>query len=359
MRLEPITLSEIVNTNLFWENPNINFVSPIYDNDLKVIRNGIELDLEYATDYLSRIEIPKIGKIRRELLIKNIIGLLVVSIVTSLFGTVINIGPNFLPKEPGYWKYMILQFSILSAFLFGFVSLFEIIYSKKRWTKRCVLNGSVINPGKKKRCDFITAQRDVESIIESCYLPLSYKHYIPYGFDYFRIVNRMIGKLTPKTNLYFEYNRCIASISESNGLIKTVSSFVVGVCIEVFSFVDLFKELEVFRVNMILSAILVIIASIFIGYSFVSAKYNKAYIKMDSILYLYSYMYLDMPFNSESKNNCEIIKLDKEISIDYQSEQTERIVSEMNRYSSNHICLRQAIVKDDQLLLFGVKFKTK
>ena len=38
MRLDDIQLEDIIGTALFWENPDICFVSPLYDKSLKVTK---------------------------------------------------------------------------------------------------------------------------------------------------------------------------------------------------------------------------------------------------------------------------------------------------------------------------------
>lgn len=354
MRLDDIQLEDIIGTALFWENPDICFVSPLYDKSLKVTKNGNVMELDYAADYNSLIEPFDIKKLRAKLLIKSLTMCLIISLIMSLFGTVINIGSNFLFKEPGYWKYMILQFSTLSAFLFGFATIFEIKFFNKNWTQKCILNSTILKPSKDQKCDIFTAKKDLNVLFSANNISLNHSGYVPYGDKYFCKLLKAIKNYSYRTDIIAEYNKTLSNINCSPSIIKSILSFAIGVGIEVFSFLDLYGELELFRNNMILSSVLVVILSLTLSYFLVKYRFESSYIKLDSLLYLYSYMYLEMPFSTNEEHdevpieNIDVNNL--EATIDYCIEQYKKKVD-------FYVFKRLVVLKDNSLIIYKSNIK--
>ena len=348
MDFEPIRFEQIVNTSLFWQNPSICFLSPKYQGNLTVNNNGEEIELKHAVNYCPFLEIGLKKKRFGYILYASLISLLF-SFITSLFGTVINFGPDILPKEPGYWKYMILQLSILSAFLFGFSSVFEIIYSNNNWTNRCTMNSIVMQVEKKARCDCYKAKQDVIKILSNCNTMYVFKDVLPYGDFYFDKIIDEIQDISFKNNLIEEYNKQLSIINSRSSLLKCIVSFLIGVSIEIFSFIDLFNDLQVFRTNMIVSGILIIVLSFFLSWFVVKNRFEKAYIKMDSLLYLYSYIFLDMPF---SKENPQIIFLDEEKAAD--NDYINQIIEQLSASKNKYIYSRQIEIIKNKVIFYKI-----
>ena len=356
MRIDNIHFEDIIGTNLFSENPNICFVSPIYSKDMDVINKGRKQKLDDSADYSLLLGRIMIKNIKTKLIVKNLLFVLVFSLTTSLLGTIINVGPNILPREPGYWKYMALQLSILSAFLFGFSILFELYFFKKHWTQRCISNASVLKEDREEKCGIETAKEDLIEMFKHCNISLSNKRPIPYGSKYFYLISKEMRRFSYSTNLTSEYNKNVTLINSRPDLLKSIVALVVGVGIEIFSFLDTFDALSAFRNNMIVSASLIIPLSIFLGYSMVSLRFEKTYIKLDALLYLYSYMYLDMPFNPNAEEY-------KKVEISYKNTNNieamvEYEISKLSEQYSQHIFYRLVISDESCLKIYGIKNST-
>ena len=349
-----IELEEVVGTNLISDNPAICFISPLYSKGFIVNNNGKKSKLEDSIDYISLIETSSYKALKMWIIVRSVLFVIVMSLFLSLIGTVINIGPGFLPKEPGYWKYMVLQFSILSAFLFGFANLFEIMFFNKPWTQRCILNEVVMTSGKEEKCDFYAAKKDLKNLFAGCHVSIINNREFPFEFDYFKMISKALNDFSYKTNLVLEYKRLLSQISGSGNIIKCVASLLVGMGIEVFSFVDLYSELISFRNNMILSVILITLLSIALAYYYTNNKYEKAYIKLDALLYLYSYIFLDMPIVTDNEK-CLIIELNEETNINNFDAMIQYEISELEKKLNQHIYCRLVFTDAKCMKVYGIK----
>ncbi len=356
MMLGQIKPEEVIGTNLISDNPDICFISPLYSKDFTVINNGKKCKLEDSIDYISLLETSRYKTLKTWMVVRSALFVIVMSLILSLFGTVVNIGPGFLPKEPGYWKYMALQFSILSAFLFGFANLFEIIFFNKPWTQRCILNEVVMTSGKEEKCDFYVAKKDLTNLFADCHISINNNREFPFGFDYFAMISKALNDFSYKTNLVLEYKRLLSRINDSGSVIKCVASLLVGIGIEVFSFVDLYNELTNFRNNMILSAILITLLSISLAYYLTKNKFEKTYIKLDALLYLYSYIFLPMPIVTNNED-CLIIELNEEADINNFDAMIQYEISELEKKLNQHIYSRLVFVDANCMKIYGIKRK--
>ena len=356
MMQDPIKLEEIVESNLFWENPNINFIAPFYDGDFEVLKNGNKTPLRYSINNYSLFEMVDINKMKRNLLIQNLLFCFVISFLSTFLVSALEIGPTILFKESGYWKYIMLQLSILSAFLFGFSSVFELFFYKQSWSQRCILNSNVMRGDKIEKCNIDIAREDLKRLLSNGSVSLHHKNYIPFGDRYFEKIVREIEKVSYKNNIFFEYNKALSKISCSQSLLKSIVSLIIAVSIEAFSFIDLYADLIVFRTNMIASAILILFVSLYFGYVLTKNRFEKAYIKLDALLYLYSYMFLEMPYD---KNKTQHISID--IGSAYDKEGIEALIAykiyQFTQKTKKYVYFRQVEVNDDKLLIYGFRSK--
>lgn len=354
MMFGQIKPEEVIGTNLISDNPDICFVSPLYSKGFTVVNNGKKCKLEDSIDYIPLLEAGSYKSLKTWLIVRSALFVIVMSLTLSLIGTVINIGPGFLPKESGYWKYMALQFSILSAFLFGFANLFEIIFFNKPWTQRCVLNETVMVSGKEEKCDFYIAKKDLKNLFASCGVSINNNREFPFGFDYFSMISKTLNEFSYKTNLVLEYKRLISKINDAGSVIKCLASLLVGIGIEVFSFIDLYSELANFRNNMIISAILITLLSILLAYYFTKNKFEKAYIKLDALLYLYSYIFLCMPIVADSEE-CLIVEINEKIDRNNCDGMIQYKIFELEKKLNQHIYYRLVFVDTNCMKIYGIK----
>lgn len=313
MKLFSISFINILDTDVIWQNPDFNFVSPYYDENLKILDNGRTVSLANSIRHDDPIVFSDPKKFRRRLFIEQFIVALVLSFVSTFITSIIRIGDSFLFNEPGFWKYIILQLSILSVFFIGATSLMTIYCFKREWTQRCILNSSIFKDNLTRKCSVQVAIKDLANLFSKEYIS-SLETKLPHKSDYLNDIVKSFAKYDNNTNFKELYNKELSKINNSPNIFTSIVSLIIGVLIELFSFIDLYSELETFRANLIVIAIIIIVFSIIASITLVKSRFANSYIKLDGITYLYSYMYLKMPYdcNSIEQSSIEIPILDNE-----------------------------------------------
>ncbi len=304
-------LEDMLKTDLLSEKPNTCFVSPLFSDDFPLMHKGIESKISNLKNSSCLLEVNNLNKLKSKIIIKNFVLIIAFALIIPLFGMLFKVGDSFLPAEPGFWKFMVLQFSIMSVLLFGFSECFESHFVKKEWAQRCIANASIIKTDKKKKCSLDIAKKDLTELFLNSNISFKNEYCFPQGNSYFKCVNNEINKITFKGNIFLEYNRLLPKINASPNVLKSIFSILLGFFIEVFTFLDVYDELQLFMTNLLLSAIIICIMSLLLSYQLISSKYEKTVIKFDALLYLYSYMYLDMPFLAD-KEKCTVLNIEKE-----------------------------------------------
>lgn len=341
-----ISLTKILKTNVISDNPTISFVSDVYDPDFKVVNNGAVLRLEDTVEDDVFLDVTSSKKAIASLLTRNILIMFLVNFVLSLFGTVITFGNNFLPEDPNYWKYMILEFSYFSSCLMGFADLITNYYVGKRWTKKCIANAKIFNGESIYRCSFLRAKRDVMNILSKQYIRYKDERYFPYGDAYYDIVSKKVSKIDNCSSLESSYLKELSKISSSSSTLRTISTFLLSAAIQLFTFFDSYNQLKTFFTNIMIVAFLIPVVSYFLASTIIGNRFLRTYTKLDAIAFLYSYLCLEMPIGNsfsyrkslEKCNDCE-----SEDELDYYVQNESSIIKK-------HICIRNAKIINGELL---------
>lgn len=352
-RIGKVSLEEVVGTDLPFENPKICFASPLFSNDFVVAHNGQKDKLGCSADSLPH---SIYGKHRKALVGQTFVSCLLIFAITSIIQfifTAFKIEPGFLPKENGFYKYLIFQLSALSAFVLGFASLFEIIFSRNQWLKRCVLNESVLTPGKEAKCNIDVAKCDLKELLRTSHVSIDNDRKFPCGTSYFEKVSKAISTISYKDDLIYGYKSLLSTINGNSSVTRTIVSFVFGFLIDILSFIDIYSDYAVFRNNMILSSILMFLLFPVVVYFSVKFKFEDAYIKLDALFYLYSYMFLEMPFLKDEKHLTYKIRENEHlISVE---DTKEHCISELEKRINQHIYRRLVLVEGNNLIIYGLQ----
>lgn len=327
-----ISIKRIIREGIISENPNVNFISDSFDSKKMIIHNGEKVELSnFEERTISYSDLKRFLDKTKSKIIVNYIWVALLIFISSSIGTVVTFGESFLPKEPNFWKYMIFQFSLFLAYIIGFMDISSIKHFKNNWTQKCIKNQGLFNSFNSRKCSLPRTKDDLDFILSNIEIHQHEEEYFPYGTQYFNKVIKEIKKIKKLNNLEDEYIKELSKINSSPNLFKSIISLVLGVCIQIFSFVDLYNVLTTFRGNMIGLLILVPIMSFFFSEFVVAYLFNKAYIRLDAKAYVYSYAFLQMPFDLQDGINSN----DENEAAYYAQEKSK----EINR----HVCVRDMI----------------
>lgn len=289
----------------FADNPNINFLSFYYDEELEI---SVEREKAKIKDIiLSQYNLRLVGDIEKAkfaLLIPEVILLFIINILLSLIQSVFTVG-GFFTFGADYWKYMLYQLTFMSTMIGAFYSLFWSIFSRKKQLNYYGRISHTINSIRLQKCAFESAKRSVLAILENSYIYGDNDCFqkLPFGKDYLKMLKTSVSSTKTISQYEYEYNKTLSSISNRGSMLFAIVGVVLSVLIQVFAFLDTWSNVgNEFHTNMIVTTVLMTITIPSILFAFISRFYHKRIMELESLYCLYSYQYLDMPYSEKSSS---------------------------------------------------------
>lgn len=350
--LDRIDLTRILKSNVIWENCRINFVSDEYDRDLVINKSHRREMIKDALVYEPFFpDFDFYEKLKRRQMVKAFVFLLCVIPITSLLGNGITFGDTLLPSLPDYWKYILIEVSFFSVILVGFIEFFEGHYAKSNWTVYRGMNERVFSDCPEEKCSLTVAKNDIIYILSQNSIDMDEEKSFPYGGRYYDEVRKALDRIDYKTNIETEYHSILSRISGQPGLFKTICSIVLGLAIQVITLIDLFDSLQHFLLNLSFCCVAFVFAAILISKLYVEHRYLKAYVRLDALLFVYSYRYLDMPISRKQK--VILSTIDREsFSLDSSEAIIEFYADRCGKILNRHFCVRKVEIEGDDVVLY-------